>query len=338
MDEEFETLREQLDELERSCKNLAKFVKMYQVQVMEVLESSHRIGKATKTLIDLSFLIEPDQGTESVVSTSWQNIRRYLSTLADLHISVKETSVSLPQVIDPRISLIQKYIEAVRRRIKVRDYLLLDYDRVYDQLDTLSLSKISGTLTVRQSQTFHRLEKRLELFRTEYDKHNTLLKMELPYFFILICSTIQPMLCLIFYVQITVAYQFDVNLLSLQEEFAIDPEMLNSPQFGELLLSQFCQPNNEIQLLNIVNFHKQYLDQLVTAEPSPVELQQSVLNFDPAYKYCQAMFSFSSTENGDLGINTGDIIKILEANGEWWMGEIEGKEGMFPANYVKGLK
>lgn len=39
---------------------------------------------------------------------------------------------------------------------------------------------------------------------------------------------------------------------------------------------------------------------------------------------------------GDLSFKEGDIIEIIEkTNADWWMGRLNGREGLFPSNYVE---
>lgn len=51
-----------------------------------------------------------------------------------------------------------------------------------------------------------------------------------------------------------------------------------------------------------------------------------------------ALYSFSGEESGDLPFRKGDVITILkksESQNDWWTGRVNGREGIFPANYVE---
>lgn len=51
-----------------------------------------------------------------------------------------------------------------------------------------------------------------------------------------------------------------------------------------------------------------------------------------------ALYSFSGEESGDLPFRKGDVITILkksESQDDWWTGRVNGREGIFPANYVE---
>ncbi|XP_023134318.1 CD2-associated protein isoform X2 [Amphiprion ocellaris] len=56
-----------------------------------------------------------------------------------------------------------------------------------------------------------------------------------------------------------------------------------------------------------------------------------------AKEYCKVTFAFDSTHEDELSLKEGEIIHILSKDtGEpgWWRGEIGGKEGVFPDNFV----
>nr|XP_046228586.1 CD2-associated protein isoform X2 [Scatophagus argus] len=56
-----------------------------------------------------------------------------------------------------------------------------------------------------------------------------------------------------------------------------------------------------------------------------------------AKEYCKVTFTFKATNEDELSLKEGDIIHILTKDtGEpgWWRGEIGGKEGVFPDNFV----
>ncbi|CAI4060906.1 hypothetical protein N7582_001748 [Saccharomyces uvarum] len=51
-----------------------------------------------------------------------------------------------------------------------------------------------------------------------------------------------------------------------------------------------------------------------------------------------ALFSFAGEESGDLPFRKGDVVTILkksDSQNDWWTGRVNGREGIFPANYVE---
>ncbi|CCK69316.1 SYLF and SH3 domain-containing protein KNAG_0C02040 [Huiozyma naganishii CBS 8797] len=51
-----------------------------------------------------------------------------------------------------------------------------------------------------------------------------------------------------------------------------------------------------------------------------------------------ALYSFTGEESGDLPFRKGDVITVLkksDSQNDWWTGRVNGREGIFPANYVE---
>ncbi|KAF8588489.1 BAR-domain-containing protein [Ramaria rubella] len=58
----------------------------------------------------------------------------------------------------------------------------------------------------------------------------------------------------------------------------------------------------------------------------------------PAAEYVVAIYDFQAQADGDLDFKTGDRIKIVEktaSQDDWWTGQLNGKQGVFPGNYVE---
>ncbi|XP_068184395.1 intersectin-1 [Antennarius striatus] len=48
-----------------------------------------------------------------------------------------------------------------------------------------------------------------------------------------------------------------------------------------------------------------------------------------------AMYTYESSEQGDLSFQQGDVVMVTRKEGDWWTGTVAGKTGVFPSNYVK---
>ncbi|KIO07476.1 hypothetical protein M404DRAFT_23979 [Pisolithus tinctorius Marx 270] len=51
-----------------------------------------------------------------------------------------------------------------------------------------------------------------------------------------------------------------------------------------------------------------------------------------------ALFNFHAVEAGDLTFSKGDVIVVTrksDSTDDWWTGKVNGKEGIFPANFVE---
>ncbi|KAF9973044.1 ESCRT-0 subunit protein hse1, partial [Modicella reniformis] len=56
-------------------------------------------------------------------------------------------------------------------------------------------------------------------------------------------------------------------------------------------------------------------------------------------KRVRALYDFEPTEIGELGFQKDDIIVVLaESYKDWWKGELFGRQGIFPVNYVEEIK
>uniref|UniRef100_A0A3Q1B0D2 Intersectin-1 n=1 Tax=Amphiprion ocellaris TaxID=80972 RepID=A0A3Q1B0D2_AMPOC len=64
--------------------------------------------------------------------------------------------------------------------------------------------------------------------------------------------------------------------------------------------------------------------------PSPSPTKPS----DSGEEYI-AMYTYESSEQGDLSFQQGDIVMVTRKEGDWWTGMVGGKTGVFPSNYVK---
>lgn len=58
----------------------------------------------------------------------------------------------------------------------------------------------------------------------------------------------------------------------------------------------------------------------------------------PRAEYVVAIYTFQGQSPGDLSFQEGDRIKIIEkteTENDWWVGELNGRKGNFPANYCQ---
>jgi len=53
---------------------------------------------------------------------------------------------------------------------------------------------------------------------------------------------------------------------------------------------------------------------------------------------CKAMYNYTAQDDDELTIRKGDVITIIKEHSEWWEGELNGRVGVFPANYVQKVE
>lgn len=50
-----------------------------------------------------------------------------------------------------------------------------------------------------------------------------------------------------------------------------------------------------------------------------------------------ALYTYIAQSSDELSFHKGSVITVLDKEGEWWRGEVNDKEGLFPSNYVQPL-
>lgn len=55
----------------------------------------------------------------------------------------------------------------------------------------------------------------------------------------------------------------------------------------------------------------------------------------PVVTRVRALHTFEPTEPGELAFDKGDVIKVVDRGyKDWWRGQLKGRTGIFPVNYV----
>ncbi|CEP17431.1 hypothetical protein [Parasitella parasitica] len=69
--------------------------------------------------------------------------------------------------------------------------------------------------------------------------------------------------------------------------------------------------------------------------PPPPSKKTAMVPSEPVAK---ALYAFEGQQQGDLSFQEGDVITIIQktdSQDDWWTGKINGRQGIFPANYVQ---
>ncbi|WVQ73224.1 hypothetical protein IAR50_002790 [Cryptococcus sp. DSM 104548] len=57
---------------------------------------------------------------------------------------------------------------------------------------------------------------------------------------------------------------------------------------------------------------------------------------DPSARYVKALYDYQANKDDELGLRVGMVIKVeTEVNDDWWIGESEGRSGLFPKTYTE---
>ncbi|EPT01024.1 hypothetical protein FOMPIDRAFT_1162436 [Fomitopsis schrenkii] len=76
----------------------------------------------------------------------------------------------------------------------------------------------------------------------------------------------------------------------------------------------------------------------VSASTTPSIPSASAQESIPVVTRVRALHTFEPTEAGELAFEKGDIIKVVDRGyKDWWRGQLKGRTGIFPVNYVEPL-
>ncbi|KAG0244314.1 ESCRT-0 subunit protein hse1 [Actinomortierella wolfii] len=87
--------------------------------------------------------------------------------------------------------------------------------------------------------------------------------------------------------------------------------------------------------------HKSHLERQasIKAQKQAVESAAAAAAAALPKKRVRALYDFEPSESGELGFQKGDIITVLATTyQDWWKGELYGREGIFPVNYIEEIK
>lgn len=97
---------------------------------------------------------------------------------------------------------------------------------------------------------------------------------------------------------------------------------------------------------NITHYHPQQLQQPqqqqqqppAAATPAGATATTSVTDMASSGNIVtrvRALHTFEPTEPGELAFEKGDVIKVVDRGyKDWWRGQLKGRTGIFPVNYV----
>ncbi|KAJ7264385.1 hypothetical protein C8J57DRAFT_1031367, partial [Mycena rebaudengoi] len=72
--------------------------------------------------------------------------------------------------------------------------------------------------------------------------------------------------------------------------------------------------------------------------PSPAPADYGGIDPGAIVTRVRALHPFTPTEAGELGFEKGDVIKVVDRGyRDWWRGQLRGRTGIFPVNYVEPL-
>lgn len=70
------------------------------------------------------------------------------------------------------------------------------------------------------------------------------------------------------------------------------------------------------------------------AAPTPKPKPSVPKKRDKVIRKVSAAYAYEAQNDEELSLEEGDVISLLRIEGEWYFGELNGKQGYFPSTYV----
>lgn len=375
-DEEFDTLHKDLGIVEASLKLMIKYSESIGVESLKQMEISKNIGTLLDPLFDpyntftpvmrdklknkplheVNELFSADQEQTFIEEYNyWSTSKVYVNKLETIEPRIHEPAL-IYKVILKKCQESVNIIDIIKHNIRMRNNALDDYDSVYSSWNSLVSKSKTQELSVKETQRFYSLQRKLETYKVKYDKINELFKAELPIFFKLINMFLEPIILIMFYTQLTITYQITTNLSSIQNDLNFDLDDLYKLNWNQQHVaaceSIYQQAQKEIDLFSILKFRDKYYQSLNDTNYSSVISNRSSAGGsiatprletiyeetnDMGKSYYKVLYDYTSQRPGDLTIKFGDVVEVINAQGNWWHAILNGVQGEIPSNYVQPL-
>lgn len=324
VDEEFDDLNETLRRVERDLRIVIKYTGDFSSTALKLIDISLSIGITVQTLFD------PYNGdAESFEKNfrSWENINFYIQVINNIKPKITKELALMTEVTTSKLTIILNHVKTIQKKIHLRNDALLEYDKSFNSHEKLLSEQKTGELSLKQSQQLFSIERKFQINKEKYEKLNGMLKTELPYFFSLVSLTFRNILLVIYYIQLMVVFQIDQNLQPLTQFFGGSDYEIMKEDFK----SKTVNAGEAINNLSIINFRENFLRSLTIVPESESKI---ALVDTSEHMQAKVKFDFAAQQPGDLTVFAGDIITLIQWEGNWWKGELRNKIGIFPGNYV----
>lgn len=253
VDEEFEDLVEEFDAIESALRSFIELNEHFVTYFNETLKSSERAASLLRLLTYQELMLSSGQRQEGA---PWDHVKSYLAALKEIAFSVNDPFESLSFIVNKKIEALMGLLKNIGEKINFRDKALLNYDKVYEKYDQMTIQTTSQKLSPKELHRYSQLETKMKSLKHEFDSLNSILKLELPTYFILVRNYTEPLVLFFFYTHLTVAYQYKLNLQSIMPHF--DPEKtIFEPGFANVLLKQCNKESQDLpEFKMFYNFEK----------------------------------------------------------------------------------
>ncbi|XP_059380814.1 SH3 domain-containing kinase-binding protein 1-like isoform X4 [Carassius carassius] len=124
---------------------------------------------------------------------------------------------------------------------------------------------------------------------------------------------------------------------SVSSNSGIQPKKVRGFGFGDIFKDQPIKLRPRSMDMDSEGEKHQMVKKAASAVP------QETMKAEPeskakAKEFCKVIFPYEAQNQDELSIKEGDIVTIINkecADAGWWLGELNGKQGVFPDNFVK---
>lgn len=369
-DPQFDELARRFTTFEKAAEKLKKDAASYNSSVQTMLVSGSAYGTTFQALFS-------PLSNEGDMASAYPDATRTIEMLPEYDTLLAD----LRDTLTPEIDLIENRIVgpltdfhavclAVRKNITKREHKLVDYDRRKNSFEKLQNKKDKS---LKDEQNLFKLEQEYETSVADYEYFNNTLKEELPQFFELAASFVNPLFHSFYYMQLNVMYLTLDRLQSFARgrfEVAVPSAQIEQDYQAGL--------GNTVEMLDNLSIHKPATSSVhvMTANgrtlgptrstsgghgmaanapskggklvgrspngaskkgpPPPIPKKKPGLMSSP--EYVIALYDYKAQAEGDLTFASGDRIEVVQrtpSQDDWWTGVVNGVQGIFPGNYVR---
>ncbi|KAI3406831.2 hypothetical protein KGF56_000436 [Candida oxycetoniae] len=339
VDEEFNALEFVVKQQDDALKKVLESLKLFCESMGEVVQESIGVSEGFHNLIDPYSNFKKDSETMNDAYDLWANMIKYKHLMQKIDMS-GEIDAVVNGSMKRLETLSSTILKNVFKKIRDRQYALLDYDKIYNEHDSLIVKQEQGMeqLSLKQSNQIFTLERKLAEYKVKYDNLNELLKRELPGFIQLMQKVIELATVDAYLLHLIFCYKMIAELRKSSYELpqSIDKLVNWSDARYEVL-------GAKIQDLTIFRPKIYDIESGVAAAASTTAKGGggggereggTAAASGTVLGSCIALYNFEGQETGDLSFKKNDRITLLEKDGDWWKGKINGRFGTFPSNYV----
>ncbi|CAI5757052.1 unnamed protein product [Candida verbasci] len=217
VDEEFDELENKFVGYNRNTKNLIQHFQTMNESIDQLIVVSISISECFQNAIDpYSHMNEnntiKNEKEEEEAFELWSKVTRYKNIMKSIIDKIERVKLTQLKSIE-KLGEIIKINKLVYKTLDIRHGYLLEYDSIYNEYNNLLMKKEQGeNLTIKQSNQFYNLQRKLEDYRDRYKSINFKIKSMLPLYMTLIQDIITIIVIKLFFANLQY-FQCVVELL-----------------------------------------------------------------------------------------------------------------------------